>query len=314
MNRTRSMKRLRSTLHEVANYAKLVFSRWILWLFVLLDFIALLVQFVTPQLGLPPLVYGLLALIGFFWAGFDVHRQTIRSHEKTVATYRNTIDKLSREINIDALLLKPNIAVSLLEGNEYTYSLHDEKRLTQSLAKIQAYSDEVEPDADNKESTYSLPNADLHLHLRIENLGCSVDILAINTEFDRDRGLPFSLGMAKSLTLDGESVKYPVSLQPGTIHHYDLDVRIRPHAFHTEAQFSARLKDSRDQKKYTQNVEIWLEAVDASGTRTKFSIESNVSVRPLIDLYINHWQKAEKHELIRLAGGATQKPKSMKTP
>jgi hypothetical protein len=99
-------------ISEVIDYLKLILGKWALWLFVVLDIVGALAQFLIPNFSLPTNVYGLLAVLGFFWAGFQVHNETKVAHEKTLketkASYEKTLEathlqmeKLSSEVNIN---------------------------------------------------------------------------------------------------------------------------------------------------------------------------------------------------------------------
>ena len=128
------MKSVLANLSSLLRYSVLVSKKWVFWLFVLLDIIALLAQYVDSALRLPQIVYILLALLGFLWAGFDVHRETMASYEElqseTTSThaeqmreYREALEIWTGKSDLGELDLTPKLATSLTEGNEYEYSL-----------------------------------------------------------------------------------------------------------------------------------------------------------------------------------------------
>ncbi len=62
---------------DVFAYARGIARKWVLWLFTALDLVALIAQFIYPSFHLPQLVFLLIILIGFFWAGYQVYHDII---------------------------------------------------------------------------------------------------------------------------------------------------------------------------------------------------------------------------------------------
>jgi hypothetical protein len=295
-------------LSKIVDYLRLIVKKWVLWLFVLLDLVGLFVQYVRPNLQLPTYVYGLFAIAGFFWAGYQVFLETVESYEESLGTYREKMEKLSEALNVEAILDTPNLVLSLIEGNEYSYYLGQS-----GLALTLKTSSKIAEEQGGDEHTngqedglgYFLPNAGVEFFLRLENLGCSLDVVIIQIEIQGEFQLPFSFGLGKSF-INEQETQYPLHLEPGEVLKSSIKFQIEPKSFHSNAQFASRLKDFRDEEAYTRAIRIWLEAVDSSGTRTNFEKSTTFSIRPLIDLYLLHWKGAEQTELIRLAGGTKQ--------
>ena len=65
---------MKNVVSDLISYARRIISKWVFWLFAVLDLIALIAQFLYPNFHLPQLVFLLITLIGFFWAGYQVYR------------------------------------------------------------------------------------------------------------------------------------------------------------------------------------------------------------------------------------------------
>ncbi|MFZ1735717.1 MAG: hypothetical protein WAU31_02165 [Candidatus Moraniibacteriota bacterium] len=296
-------------LSQSSRYLILLAKNWILWLFVLLDIIGVIVQFVIPNFQLPAYSYGTLAIIGFLWAGMQVFNQTVESYEGTISDYRTKMAKLSDALDIDAILDVQNISISLIEGHEYRYfmgqyssdSLGHELLLRSNSTKEQDTGSVIdEPIV--VEQSYFVPNSFAEFYLRIENLGCSVDILIIEIEIKDYYQLPFNFGLAR-INVEDQEVVYPVHLKPRQSLQCTARHIVSTDTHRSQARFASMVKDFRDEPKYTQQLIVSLESVDPAGERKRFEVVAKMSIRPLIEAYLLHWKEKGQSELIRLAGG-----------
>src|SRR3989339_1061247 len=101
-------------------YLKNLISKWILWLCLSIDFIAVIVQVFIPSLTLPHIIYILIAVIGLIWSGF--------------LSYIDILAKLPKEST--PVQPEPKLAVFLIEGNEYSYKLSDTAKETRPTSNI----------------------------------------------------------------------------------------------------------------------------------------------------------------------------------
>lgn len=287
---------------EIIKYLKLLLTKWVLWLFVLLDVIGVSVQFFIPNLTLPPIAYGFFAIVGFFWAGYQVYAETIQSHEVAIETYRQKLQKLSDEINISAILKEQNLSLSLVEGHEYSFEFNNSPNIKALMANLNS----KDKSNQKQSSEYFLPSSGLNIYLRIENIGCDSDILVIQTNWDKDYNSPFDKHLAQAFLLNDTKVEYPIPLKADNYLECVLKIGLPPKTHITNAQFASLMRDLRESG-YLQKVQIGLESVNGSGEKKTFSIEQNISFRPMVDLYVEHWQSENQTELIRLAGGVTKK-------
>jgi hypothetical protein len=159
-----------TTKSEMVNYLRLIFGKWILWLFLVLDVVGAIVQFFIPDFNLPITLYGLLAIIGFFWAGFQVHNESKASYERLLEAHRAQMEKISGELNINAILKTPSLDLALQEGHEYIFTFSKSPSMEQALYTL---SKKMSKKNEANETPYFLPYAKLQIFPRIQNTGCT---------------------------------------------------------------------------------------------------------------------------------------------
>jgi hypothetical protein len=54
-------------------YGKLIVQKWILWVFITIDITAVIAQIIFPSFKIPQLLFIVSAIIGLFWAGYQVN-------------------------------------------------------------------------------------------------------------------------------------------------------------------------------------------------------------------------------------------------
>ncbi len=64
---------MKNVVSDLLSYAQRIVGKWVFWLFTILDLVALIAQFLYPTFHLPQLVFLLITLAGFFWAGYQVY-------------------------------------------------------------------------------------------------------------------------------------------------------------------------------------------------------------------------------------------------
>lgn len=258
----------------LSDYTKLLLKKWILWIFTLLDIVALIIQATNPQLQLPQIAFLFLSVIGLFWAGFEV--------------YKDTIAKIPVKEDIT-----PSIKLALLEGNEYSFDFayHDienQKRLIYRDSK-----------------TKTLPVAKVTLHLRIENTGlASVEILNIDGRFDNNEAYDFHV--PDSVDSNNNQLSFPITIEPKNIIICNLVADIRPNILLTDAQLAARTHELVMNNEHIQ-VNIHMEMADNQSKRYHTTLPRKLSMRPLCDLYITYWQSLENKSLAKLATNSHSK-------
>ena len=270
--------------HQLWTFLTLLSKKWVLWLFVAFDLIGLIADIIFPQLVIPLPVYWGLALIGLLWASFQVYCE---------------LDALMPE-HLQALQLKPELALELVEGNEYTYLLLDLKSSSRYLVQRLTSRLETESD-DSKDKEYALPDALIVLHVRISNT-CSigVDVLSVDATYEKYKN-PWNIMLPEPVDADGQAIVFPVRLDPGDIMLCDLRSNATPTSYYNDAQFAARLSGVQQESPNPLKSTITVEAMDPAGSISSFELVCEVATRPLKDLYITLWQEKNLSDLLRLA-------------
>jgi len=249
------------------HYARLIAKKWVLWILLALDAIALIVRYSIPNTQLPQIVYWLLAIGGFFWAGYQVFRET-------VVKIPNRAGNLIKRAKL-------SIKISLNEGNQYSYSLD---KLDQSA------------------ELPTLPNATFTLHIKIENNGnIPVEILSIGGSMSLI-GYPLYSDSTDDFTLDDETFVCPFLLKIGKIITCHLITKIYPGPTDSDVLFAADFKKFSRLPKSSQTMDVFVKVVNPDGDPIVFRHGFAISVKPLYDQYIALWKKMRKNELVRLAG------------
>lgn len=249
------------------SYLKNLGKKWILWLFVALDCIAIIAQVFKPSLMLPQSLFIGVAILGLLWAGFEVY-----------------LDLLLK-IPSEARPLKPEIEILLEEGNEYSY-------------EFEQYSDKLKMLQDA-----TLRNSVFNLRLRVENTGyVAVNILTISGDIDMHH--PFGFMVPNARNRDNTEISFPVLLDAKDKLLITLVDSIYPYSNFTDAQIAARTRKLRETKA-TVKASIFVEVIDPAGEVHSYSSTHQVSILPLCDMYISHWKRINKNNLVSLALGVT---------
>lgn len=253
------------------SFIKLLIKRWVLLLIFYGSLIGAIFTFGIFNIEVPSYVFWILALIGLFWASYRVYRNL-------------SIDYLELQKSSGVLLeVKPELSITLLEGNEYKYSLS--KRAT-SREKV-GYD-------------YLTPDASIDLHFRILNKGTvDLDIISIEASYE-DYGIPWQFHPPDKPKEKGNELCFPMHLNVDDILLCDINNDIRVSLIFNDAQFAARLVEIRKNSTCAGG-EIIVEARDSTGEILKFPLLFDVALKPLMDLYINKWQEIKQTNLLRLA-------------
>ena len=67
---------MKNAVSNLLLYTKLIIRKGVFWIFAALDIVALIVQLLYPAFRLPQPAFFLIILVGFFWAGYQVYRDT----------------------------------------------------------------------------------------------------------------------------------------------------------------------------------------------------------------------------------------------
>jgi hypothetical protein len=276
---------MKPSLSLAWSYLKNLGKKWILWLFLVLDLIAVIIQIFIPSFALPQGIYIGIAILGLLWAGFE--------------TYLDLLSKIPSE----ARPLQPEIVIVFEEGNEYSYRFRQVEDIF-PLDQLEFYRkvgamDEQERDLEET----TLPKSFLSLHVRIENIGLvAVNILTIGGDIDLDK--PYEFMVPEAHNRDSTTLSYPVLLKPKEKLPLTVVVPIYPFSLFTDAQVAARTRNLRETKTAVEAT-IFAEVIDPNGKIHKYRTVYQVSILPLCDMYISHWGQLNKKHLVALALGET---------
>jgi hypothetical protein len=274
-------------------YLKAIIRKWSLWLFLILDIVGVISELIIPNFHLPPYLFVLLAILGFFIAGYQVFKESTESLKAQLA-------RISSEINIEPILKIPEIKIELFEGNEYSYGLEKVISLSEEF-DIKRRKEGVVSLTESNKGTYKMPRAWVRINLRINNIGCPMDIVVVNLEWEKEYNIPFSFMTPFLYSMQEEKVVYPIRMISNSKYEGYIKLAFEPRSYRSNAQFASRLKDLKEIK-YLTDCKIILEATDDSGTRKEYSLATTISFFPLVSLYVANWETAGQTELIRLSG------------
>lgn len=260
------------TIKILWSFIKRLLKKWIIWLSLVFFVIGVLFKFVLHIEEIPSYIFWILAFVGLFWASFRVY--------------------IEQQKNSGVLVEgKPEISITLLEGNEYKYS----------LSESAFYREKVGAD-------YLTPDASIELHFRILNKGTiDMDIISINADYE-EYDLPWQFYPPDKLKEKGNELCFPKHLNVNDILLCDINNNISVRSILNDAQFAARLVKI-NKKSTCIKGKVIVESRDSTGKIRKFFLSFDVALRPLMDLYINKWQENKQANLLRLArlAGITKK-------
>ncbi|MFA6126600.1 MAG: hypothetical protein WC699_04790 [Bacteroidales bacterium] len=264
----------------VIKFLKLLFKEWILWIILSLDVLFVFVQIIFPKFSPPYFIYILIAIIGVVWASYKIYNGLIEQIPQSI------LDKI----------LTSKVQVSFVEGNEYHYKFGKwdvEKKRNIDLTDTLYPTDE-----NNNQRERVLPNTQLSLFLRIENIGeTSVNIISVNGNIHFKQ--PFNFMLSDSLDLEDNEIVFPVKLALKKIIQFKLVFPIFPFSPMNEAQIAARTKNIIHEK-IKVNANVSVEFINPKGEIVNCSESISISLLPLCDLYRGFWTKIERIDLVNL--------------
>jgi len=287
-------------LHQPFIFITKVLKKWIFWLFLILDVVGMIVQYLFPQFYFPQFVYVILAIIGIVWASYDVYNELLNDYQKIIVEHNLT--EIVRP-------LKSELSILAVEGNVYSFDLeepqmdkYDLKKLEEDDKRQHHYSEDGVLFIDG-EPFYYIPKCFNQINIRIENTGeIQIDILAFGSRWSKDKKGVFLSSidvfdvMEDKLVVNNETIKLPLTMKPGDIIVCSLQHYFYKESIRNEFQFAANLITL--QEEIYNNFSI--DTLDTNKLRKVYSHLADISTRPLRDLYVAQWQKYSQHELLRI--------------
>jgi len=266
-------------------------KRWFFWVTLISGIIGITVQYFYPNLRIPQYIFISLALFGFIWSAFEVYRNLALTYRKLMPNVMNPYSELK---------------ISLVEGNEYSYEIgnpYETLEAQNCLMKMKLEKKEFHYDATGvlyieDRPYYSLPPIYLTLNVRFENVGnVPIDVLANNISYSKDNFKPFNVYNNK-IQIDNKDIVYPLHLDPKIIFLLNMSYSIQPEE--TLSTTNAVLAVAISQLAPQFSIKLKVDTLDDIGNRKIYSLDKDVSSRPLVDSFVSQWQGYNQTELLRL--------------
>ena len=268
---------MKTEFDSFIRYLKLLMHEYIVWVVFTIDAVFVVIQLTVPGFMLPNMVYYLIAGFGIAWASYKVYMKIVL-----------TLPAENRPVT-------PEIKVSFVEGAEYSYSFL--KKVDSIIAK--GPKKKGSKHILSQES--SLPLSRVTINARIENTGL-VSVNILNVFGGIDYHAPYGFMIPKPTVHDGRTASFPISLSPRHSLTIDMVAPIHPYSLLTDAQIAARSREIRAQNQHAP-VEIGVEVIDPLGKTHQYDGALNISLLPLYELYVSHWQMIGRQDLVSLARG-----------
>lgn len=287
------VKSLDTIFLDLWSFISLLTRKWLLWIFLVLDFIALIIQYNNPNYKLPQGYYVGFAVLGILWSSFQVYRDLLTDYKKLIPGTSNRIS---------------NLDISFVEGNEYKFSLDDP--YGDGIERIKRRAKDNNSDFRVDENgiiyiddiiLYSLPEGYLEINFRIENTGdFPIDILDIDVGEDATNYTltrPVSFGV-NTLIVDSKPIQFPLYINAKDVIVISSKDKISLGIGANYAKFAAEFQ--KLPKSFRVNAKVDTLAED--GKRKTYTTSLDISWRPLIDLYVGQWKHYSQTDYLRLAG------------
>lgn len=272
---------MKSSLSLILSYLKEIAKEWILWLFVVIDVVGLIVNFLIPSFSPPKWIFILLLVMGLIWSGYK------------------TYYKLLMRIPDKDKPLEPKLSIKFRDGDEYSFGFFRNK-LDSPLSNELAL-EEYLKDRDNTQVEICFPSSEMHLHIRIENIGLTpVDLLAIDSKSSLPPPFLF-FGVTRYRSINGKEFNFPITLLPRGILLVDVNV-IPDTSILTPAQIAVRLKTLYDPN-FTIQSSVFVEYLNLKREPIRINVTQQISFVSLCDLYFSHLKTINRNDLISLARG-----------
>lgn len=267
------MTTIKSKIKDFFSFLFLLTKKWILWLFLVLDLIAVVAQLAIPSLSISHSLFFVIATIGIIWAAYLVYKD------------------LFSKVPLSRASRPPEVSCYFVSGNEYSYEF-----MKWSDNKI------GNPNKDSqKGSSTTIPWAHIYLNVTMQNTGdTSVNLLSINGSVDFNS--PFQFMVPEGISSDYQPFSYPIELKPGNTMQIVINDPIQPYSLLTDAQIAARIRPLKIKRESTP-FSVSIEYADQAGKLYIKTISTEVSLVPLCDLFISHWNSLGRKDLIGLSTG-----------
>jgi len=276
---------------EFRDFIVAVLRQRIFLLFLVVDIVALLVQWIIPAFSLPEIYYIGFIFVGFVGSAFQVYRDISLARQKLLS---KPVEKIS----------KSELSISFLAGNEYTYSIADpytgqSVRITrmQNTKGMKCRFDGRGILYVNDVVYYVMGKGSLEINIRMVNSGdVPLDVLAIRSAHNVD--LRYTDILEDGIFLNGGQLRFPLHLKSGEFVTLQSRYKITLNKTSSEAEFAA---DTQSLPKSIMH-EISFDTMDMDGKKQTYISKIATPSKPLIDLYAKQWREYDQEEYLVIAG------------
>ncbi len=270
------MKNIKSEIQGFLFFLSLLSKKWILWLFLVLDLLTVAAQLVFPSLSLSHSIFLSIAAIGVIWAAYLV--------------YNDLLIKFPTPQNNRS----PEVSCYFVSGNEYSFQLQLRENLLDNKGEKSA-----------SESKTTVPWSFIYLNVTLQNTG-HISVKVLSVDGNVDFRVPYHFMLPQGHDSSKQPLNYPFELKPHETINIVVGDPIQPTSYLTDAQIAARTRPLKIQRE-TTNFSVSIEFTDNSGKIYSKDISTSVSLLPLCDLYIAHWNHIGRIDLVDLATEAQGK-------
>ena len=278
------------------NFIVAILRNRIFLLFLVLDALALSLQWLNPLFSLPQSYYFGLAFAGFVWSAFRAYRDLSLAYRNIL--FPKPVEKIPRS----------ELSVSFLTGNEYAYSISDpyaghNLHITriQKTRGVKCRFDGRGVFLINDKVYYPMSKASLTINIRMENTGdLPLEVLSIHLENRLD--LNYLSLSNEEVSLYGKKLGFPFPLKSGEFVLLQSKYTISASKDSNDDLFAA------DFRALPRSIlhEISFDTRDIQGKVQTYVASIETPSRPLIDLYVKQWQEFDQDEYLLLAGHSTR--------
>jgi hypothetical protein len=274
------------------NFIVALLRNRIFLLFLILDALALSLQWINPLFSLPPSYYFGFAFAGLVWSAFQAYQGLSLAYRNIL--FPKPVEKIPQS----------ELSVSFLSGNEYTYSICDpyaEHNLhitrMQKTRGVKCRFDGRGVFIINDKVYYPMSKASLVINIRMENTGdLPLEVLSIRLE--NSLNLNYLNLSNEEVSLYGKKLCFPFPLKSGEFVVLQSRYMISASKDSNDDLFAA---DFRALPRSISH-EILFDTKDVHGKGQTYVATIATSSRPLIDLYVKQWQEFDQEEYLLLAG------------
>lgn len=267
----------------IKKYFKLFFSQWYSKVFAALNIVSAFLLFITPSITFILIIVILISFLGIIASSYIVYRDLFF-----------TIPEEQRLAFLPPNIGKPEIEISQIGGNEYSFGFYDNTRnLDEAYKKKYTLLSSIDYKS-------VLPDMAAHFYFVFTNTGyIPVKILSIKAHIDVREPLHFLVPDILNSNL--EPIRYPIKLENRNDEiRIILYESIIPNWLLTEAQIAKLIGDYLADVK-ERKITIAIEYIDGDNNSFNLEKEFSFTLELLFKLFIENWEALDEKDLLELS-------------